>query len=476
MKGIVTFYSNYRGYGFISGSDKNEYFVHVSQLNTDDLKSLEKGQEVSFTPLKSIRGFKAGDVVVTTVDDSLKTIDRQFTLKKNPFTPQSPIINARKFAGRREQILNAIDALFNNKNILILGPRGIGKSSLTYQLMYLTKGNTELIDKLGVSLGGFKFNNLTGDHRCVPGNNLVDICNGLISTFCDSIGIDNNESKRKTICGIDIKIFKFVTEKEDEHKKISPSDVSLAFVSKIEELVKLKGDVDKNVTFAIDEIDVIDQDIDIAPFLKSTSEKFQLDKKLNASFIVSGVTGTITNLISQHQSVSRLFENLSIPKMQHHELEEIIDSSLEGTGVDISAESKAKIITLSNFFPQPVHLLGYHAFKIDTDNSISIDDVIEAESVIVSDIKKQDFESRFDRIAPGGMTEIIRVFAQAPQETVNIPYLKANLRHMDEDKIIGTIGRLQEQGIIEKQHRFIYRFHDPLFKVYLRWLFGIGVI
>lgn len=471
MKGTVTFYSDYRGYGFISGSDKNEYFVHVSQLNTDDQKNLEKGQEVNFTPLKTSRGFRAGDVVVITNDENLKPTERPFTLKKNPFTPQSPIVNAKKFAGRREPILNAIDSLFNNKNLLILGPRGIGKSSLAYQLMYLTKGNTELLEKLGVSLGDFKFNNLTGDHRCVPGNTLVDICNGLLSTFCASLGLDQEETKKKTICAIDTKLFKITNETET--KKISPTDISLAFVSKIEELIKTNNISGIDITLAIDEIDVIDQDIDISPFLKATSEKFQLDGNVNVSFLVSGVTGTITNLISQHPSVSRLFENLSLPKMQHHELEEIIDNALDGTGVDITTDSKEKIITLSNFFPQPVHLLGYHSFRIDIDKCISMQDVIDAEALIVSDIKKQDFESRFDRIAPGGMTEIIRVFAQAPQETVNIPYLKANLRHMDEDKIIGTIGRLQEQGIIEKQHRFIYRFHDPLFKVYLRWLFGI---
>ena len=225
--------------------------------------------------------------------------------------------------------------------------------------------------------------------------------------------------------------------------------------------------------FLIDEIDVLDPDIDLASFLKVTSEKFVSDQKCNVSFIVSGVTGVITSLISHHQSVSRLFENLSLPKMQNYEIEEIIDNALNGTGVTITQEAKNEIISLSNQFPQPVHLLGYHSFKIDNDDKISIDDLYAAKNFIVSDIKRQDFESKFEGIGAGAMTELIRVVAQAPLDTVNLNYLKANLRHMSEERILGTLGGLQERGIIEKQHRGIYRFHDPLFKIYLRWLFGI---
>lgn len=471
MKGIVTFFSDYRGYGFILGEDNKEYFAHVSQINSDEIKALEKDQQVEFKPIRTGRGLQAKNVIILTQAAKTEKDTVAFVLKRNPFTPQSPVTNTKMFAGRRDAILNAIDAIFNNKNILILGPRGIGKSSLCYQLMYLTQGNTELLDKLKVSLGSFRFDNSTGDHRCLPGNSLVDICNGLLTTFCNSIGKGLEEEKRKLVCGIDLKIFKVSSEKES--KKVSPTDVSLAFVAKIQDLAEEYRAPNSSITFVIDELDVLDPDINIASFLKATTEKFQLDGKVNVSFIVSGVTGTITDLISQHPSVSRLFENLSLPRMQPQELSEIIEVALKGTGTTIVDDAKNKIIVLSNQFPQPVHLLGYHAFKIDSDNVIQIDDVDAAENFIVSDIKKQDFESKFNRIAPGPMTELIRALALASHDTVNLSFLRANLKHMSDDKIVGTMSRLQEQGIVAKQHRGIYRFEDPLFKVYLRWLFGI---
>jgi cold shock CspA family protein/Cdc6-like AAA superfamily ATPase len=475
MNGTVQFYSDYRGYGFVLGADKNEYFVHVSQIKSDDHKTLDKGQEISFTPVSTAKGLQAKDVVIIQQVQPDTPIKKHLTLKKNPFTPQSPIIQARKFAGRREALLNSIDALFNSKNVLVIGPRGIGKSSFSYQLMYLTEGETELLKRLEIDLGEFRFENLTGDHRCVPGNTLIDICSGLVSTFCESIDrLNEKRGKQKTSCTIDLKFFKLTSETETE--RVSPTDVSLAFVSKIEELSKEQHKKRVAVTFVLDEIDVLDPDVGIASFLKATSEKFHLNNIVDVSFIVSGVTGTITDLISQHPSVSRLFENVPLPRMYPAELENIIDIALEGTGVSITRDAKDEIITLSNQFPQPVHLLGYHSYRIDENGNIDKADVDDAKSLIVSEIKRQDFEARFDRIAPGPMTEVIRVVAQAPLETVNLNYLRANLRHMDDDKIIGTLGNFQKQGIIEKQHRGVYRLTDPLFKTYLRWLFGIETI
>lgn len=475
VNGTVQFFSDYRGYGFVLGADKNEYFVHVSQINSDDHKTLDKGQSISFTPVNTAKGLQAKDVVIVQQVQPEAEYKKQLILKKNPFTPQAPIIQASKFAGRRESLLNAIDALFNNKNVIVIGPRGIGKSSFSYQLMYLTEGDTELLERLKIDLGGFRFSHLTGDHRCVPGNTLLDICSGFVSTFCDSMDkVNAKKGKGKTSCTIDLKIFKITSESEVE--KISPTDVSLAFVHRIEELVKEFCNRKRSITFVLDEIDVLDPDVGIASFLKATSEKFHLNDTVDVSFIASGVTGTITDLICQHPSVSRLFENVPLPRMYPVELSGIIDAALEGTDVTIEEDAKQEIITLSNQFPQPVHLLGYHSFRIDEDGVIDKADVDDAKSLIVSEIKRQDFEARFDRIAPGPMTEVIRVVAQAPLETVNLNYLRANLHHMEDDKIIGTLGNFQKQGIIEKQHKGVYRLADPLFKTYLRWLFGIETL
>lgn len=173
--GEVSAYSDFTGYGFIKDSAQKSYFVHVSQIQMDDMRTLEVGQKVEFTPFPTFRTPEARDVRVISNEKEIKEGDRSwFFPKKNPFTPQDPQVDAKRFAGRKEPFRNAVDALYNNKNVLISGYRGIGKSSIAYQLLYMTKGERDLVDKLEIDMEPGTFKHLAGSHICVPGNTLLD--------------------------------------------------------------------------------------------------------------------------------------------------------------------------------------------------------------------------------------------------------------------------------------------------------------
>jgi hypothetical protein len=158
--------------------------------------------------------------------------------------------------------------------------------------------------------------------------------------------------------------------------------------------------------------------------------------------------------------------------MQPEELGEIIDLSLADTGVSITQHAKNRIVSLSNNFPQPVHLLGYHAFRLDAEASIDVHDVEKARDFVVQHLKKQDFNSRFEGLKEGSVLNVIRAFALSKYETVNFAYISNQVKHLGERELFGIIGQL-EKGIIERQSKGNYRFCDPLFKVYLRWVFGM---
>lgn len=48
MKGIVKWFDARKGYGFITGEDGEDYFVHYSEIQKEGYKNLRDGEEVTF--------------------------------------------------------------------------------------------------------------------------------------------------------------------------------------------------------------------------------------------------------------------------------------------------------------------------------------------------------------------------------------------------------------------------------------------
>ena len=61
--GTVKWFNADKGYGFITGEDGNDVFVHFSAIQTDGFKTLEEGQKVTFDEESSDRGPQAANVV-----------------------------------------------------------------------------------------------------------------------------------------------------------------------------------------------------------------------------------------------------------------------------------------------------------------------------------------------------------------------------------------------------------------------------
>ena len=63
MTGKVKWFNAEKGYGFITGEDGADVFVHFSALNIEGFKTLEEGQAVEFDVVQGNRGEQAANVV-----------------------------------------------------------------------------------------------------------------------------------------------------------------------------------------------------------------------------------------------------------------------------------------------------------------------------------------------------------------------------------------------------------------------------
>ena len=61
--GVVKWFNNEKGFGFISVEGEGDVFVHFSAISGEGYKSLEEGQNVQFDVVEGTKGPQASNVV-----------------------------------------------------------------------------------------------------------------------------------------------------------------------------------------------------------------------------------------------------------------------------------------------------------------------------------------------------------------------------------------------------------------------------
>lgn len=64
MNGIVKWFNNEKGFGFISVEGGDDVFVHFSAIQVEGFKTLEEGQSVKFEIVEGARGPQAANVTI----------------------------------------------------------------------------------------------------------------------------------------------------------------------------------------------------------------------------------------------------------------------------------------------------------------------------------------------------------------------------------------------------------------------------
>lgn len=64
LKGVVKWFNDSKGVGFIQRDNEEDVFVHYKSIVTEGHKTLKKGQEVAFLITENDFGRQASDVVL----------------------------------------------------------------------------------------------------------------------------------------------------------------------------------------------------------------------------------------------------------------------------------------------------------------------------------------------------------------------------------------------------------------------------
>ena len=240
------------------------------------------------------------------------------------FTPSTPIKLADLFAGRQGKIRQLIDAVAEpGRHAILYGERGVGKTSLSQIMEHLVPSGRQRV--------------IHSRKACAPDDNFDTIWRKFFKDMRFTFS-NNGTTEEATVN----EVYKDSLTPDDvlrEMKQFSANDIPI---------------------FVIDEFNEVRDGGRTASLLANTI-KAMSDDGVSATVLVVGVGDSVTELFSEHGSISRCTEEVLMPRMSHAELGEIIDKRLADLGMSIEPDARSKIIILSRGLPTYVHRLGKHA-------------------------------------------------------------------------------------------------------------------
>lgn len=397
-------------------------------------------------------------------------------LRANPFRPDKPIDNFEQFAGRAHELTVLIRSMFNTghgnaRHMIVTGPRGIGKSSFINQIHSVTDNGDDVLAKLDIDAGDFRFRFPVFKCRARQGQSTEHIVTSLMDAMPTRLSADNFRS----IVGEFVKTWKPSISVAGvvnlEREAAASTDIGREFVRTVSNLWSaIKDDCD-GIVFIIDEIDTVAETSGIASFLKVTTEEL-VDAGLDQiAFYLVGVTGAMQKLMSDHPSIGRVFENVELRPMSHSESRDVIERTLQSSpssrGIRLSDESIQWVVEMASGFPAIIHTLCYEAYENDTDQVLDKTDFDKAAVEVVTRIKRAELGGLLRRAGDGRLQEILIAMADYDSPVVPLSFIGQQL-NLESNQFSSQMNTLKKRKIIENTERGMYRYVDPMLRLYVQ--------
>jgi len=408
---------------------------------------------------------------------------------ENAFQPAKEVNDATRFAGRKSAISDAYYGLIaSGSHIAIVGNRGIGKTSLSRQVINIASGDNDILRKLDLphdeNLDFLPIYFACGNSI----SNTTDLLERLLtSAGCLADWIYDIPKASKIVNGYSPKFGVKILgaevglsgEKKTEtstESALSSHSIDTVFMNAVAAIVEQK--IARNgVLIVIDEFDQIADPSGFASFLKALSTNVP-----EVKFCLVGVAHDIQYLMKEHQSSDRLFAGsiISLPSMSSDELKEIISIAQSSIGDYIIFDNNAteKMVALAQGHPYMVHLIGKYAFRLAFQADRTVITASDVDATVQSIAERGAdpvLEGRYKKaVASSEQREIVlKSLAETQASDGEVWTTNAYKVALDQgvDNASQYVGQLvsDEYGSeIEKLRDRYYRFQDSLFAAYVK--------
>jgi len=300
----------------------------------------------------------------------------------NPFKPGSPVPPGI-FAGRAKEIeliYRAVvqTAFFSPQNVLIVGERGIGKTSVAIISKAIAQKEIPIFHDFKQPLITAYFPIRKNTHPAIVITQLIEELEQVLETYETILSSVQKyfETFLKRFKGISIKGLSLETHAE---KNLTPDDVYSDARKVLRKIATAcfnqPAGEQRGLCLIVDELDQMKDAESFSSFWKTLQELLLADGVNNLMVIFVGMPEMIQSLNEDHESFLRTFTPINLDRMNDADARDVIHKALSKTTKTISHEAIDKIIYYSERYPHLIQEIGYTSFEVSNENEISLNDV-----------------------------------------------------------------------------------------------------
>lgn len=411
------------------------------------------------------------------------------TLRKSPFKVGSIEDDPHAYGLRIETIVKCIQALYDNRNLLISGERGIGKSSLGRQLQYVMEGQKTLLNRCGIKADFSK--TLCAYHACDQSTSLHQLVEDILYKVEKAIKHEFLITGESIFSEVEISLGIFRGKFNDKYSKIHnmPGTIATEFVKGIYETMQIlrAKKFDYNINIMIDEIDQLSKVINFGHFIKVIHEEFGREDLKEVTFIFAGQSGIYKRFTEEDPSFERIVLHVPIATLNNTASQHILEfaKTRYEPAFEIEFDCEQMIIALAAGYPYYIHLLGNEAFyAMNEINIMGMSDLLRGLESLLRSGKFEKYMEILKKLTREEQTLIIglceyslkSVPARIPIAWIEDKFGKGCAIETDTGMVtIKTehiLTSLVGKGYLKRQENLIhkttyYSFNDELFRVFI---------